>query len=141
MRLLRRNPFGLLTRFALVGVAATILYAVLALAFGRLLDSHAGAWTSLLAYGVAAVFSYLAHRAFTFASDGDRAAEIPRFIVVTATGAAISFAVPAVVQTGFGLPLAVAVLLVCLVIPLINFLVLDRWVFRDRRSFSEQAFK
>ena len=135
----RRHSVHLLSRFVLVGVAATILYAVLALAFDRLLPDRAGPLTSLLAYGVAAMFSYVAHRAFTFASEGDRRVEIPRFAVLTASGAAVSFAVPLVMHTALGLTLGAAVLRVCVLLPLIHFLVLDRWVFRDRSPLSGQA--
>ncbi|TIP51918.1 MAG: GtrA family protein, partial [Mesorhizobium sp.] len=57
----------LLARFGLVGIAATILYA--ALAIGLVESKWIGfspVQASLAAYAAAAVFSYLAHKSVTF---------------------------------------------------------------------------
>ncbi|MER8791851.1 GtrA family protein [Mesorhizobium sp. M0983] len=61
----------MLARFGSVGIAATILYAVMAAAlvkWQRFGLSPVGA--SLAAYTAAALFSYLAHKFVTFASSG-----------------------------------------------------------------------
>lgn len=123
----------LLARFGLVGIAATILYAALAAAFAK--------WerigftpirASIAAYAAAALFSYLAHKSVTFVSSGSHRSEAPRFLLLAATGLAVAYGAPALLTVKLGLPLIIPVLATCLLVPAINFLVLDRWVFTKR---------
>ncbi|WP_419907114.1 GtrA family protein [Hoeflea sp.] len=128
------TSFRLISRFALVGLTATLLYAVLAMALEALFHATAGQATlSIAAYSIAAIFSYVAHRIFTFASNGAYHFEIPRFVLLTAVGFAISYVLPVIVGSVLGLPMFVSVAGVCIVIPLINFFALDRWVFSGRQ--------
>ncbi|RJT26025.1 GtrA family protein [Mesorhizobium waimense] len=123
----------LLTRFGLVGIAATILYAALAAAFAK---SERLGFTpiqaSLAAYAAAALFSYLAHKSVTFVSGRPHQTEAPRFFLLAATGLAIAYGAPALLTVKLGLPLIIPVLVTCLLVPVINFFVLDRWVFAER---------
>lgn len=129
----RFDRLKLVSRFVLVGGAATALYALLALGLDRLIGTVANQATlSLSAYLLAAGFSYFAHRIFTFASEGDRRFEVPRFALLTISGATISFALPVLLQSWIELPMLVSVIAVCIVIPLINFVVLERWVFTGK---------
>lgn len=124
----------LLARFGSVGIAATVLYAVLAAVFAGSERIGLGpVEASLAAYAGAALFSYLAHKFFTFMSDGSHRSQAPRFALLTATGLAVAYAVPSLLTVKLGLPLVVPVLVTCVVIPALNFLVLDRWVFAERR--------
>ncbi|AZO24267.1 MULTISPECIES: GtrA family protein [unclassified Mesorhizobium] len=124
----------LLARFGSVGVVATILYAALAAVFAGSERIGLGpVEASLAAYAGAALFSYLAHKFFTFMSDGSHRSQAPRFALLTAIGLAVAYAAPWLLTVKLGLPLFVPVLLTCLVIPALNFLVLDRWVFAERR--------
>jgi putative flippase GtrA len=128
--------FGLklLARFGLVGIAATILYAALATA---LLEWDRIGFTpvqaSLGAYAAAALFSYLAHKSVTFMSGGSHRTEGPRFLLLTATGFAVAYAIPTLLTMKLGLPPIIPVLVTCLLIPAVNLFVLDRWVFAGRR--------
>ena len=125
-----RNHLQSVSRFALVGLTATGIYAVLAMLLGSWMRDDAGqAAASLVAYGAAAVFSYCAHRIFTFASSGSYRFEIPRFVVLTLSGVTISFIVPLVLAQWLLLPMIIPVAVVCVVIPLLNYIALDRWVF------------
>jgi putative flippase GtrA len=134
----RRSTAGaglkLLARFGLVGIAATVLYAVLATV---LVESEWMGLTpvqaSLAAYVAAAVFSYLAHKSVTFMSSGPHRSEAARFVLLTATGFGIAYAVPALLTMKLGLSPIIAILVTCLLIPAINLLMLDRWVFAQRR--------
>ncbi|CAH2400024.1 GtrA family protein [Mesorhizobium escarrei] len=123
----------LLARFGLVGIAATSLYAVLAIA---LVKSKWIGFTpvqaSLAAYAAAAVFSYLAHKSVTFMSNGSHRSEAGRFVLLTATGFAVAYAAPALLTAKLGLPPIIAILVTCLIIPAVNLLILDRWVFAQR---------
>ncbi|RUV41137.1 MAG: GtrA family protein [Mesorhizobium sp.] len=124
----------LLGRFASVGLVATILYAVLTTIFAR--SNWLGlapVEASLAAYAAAALFSYLAHKSFTFMSAGSHRSQAPRFVLLTIAGLAMAYAAPYLLTVTFGLPLAVPVLLTSLAIPALNLLVLDRWVFVERR--------
>ncbi|WP_164893037.1 GtrA family protein [Mesorhizobium sp. M7A.F.Ca.US.010.02.1.1] len=126
-----------LARFGLVGIAATILYAALAAAFSK---SERLGFTpiqaSLGAYAAATLFSYLAHKYLTFVSGRSHRTEVPRFLLLAATGFAIAYGAPAFMTVKLGLPLVIPVLITCLLVPAINFFVLDRWVFADRRPLG-----
>jgi putative flippase GtrA len=128
--------FGLklLARFGLVGLAATILYAVLAIAFVKWERiGFTPVQASLGAYAAAALFSYLAHKSVTFMSGGPHRSEAPRFLLLTATGFTVAYAMPALLTVKLGLPPIIPVLATCLLIPAVNLVVLDRWVFANRR--------
>lgn len=122
---------GLLSRFALVGIGATLLYAVLAMLLTQAMQPVAA---SFAAYAVATMFSYAGHKFVTFMSSGAHRAEAPRFLVLTAVGFGIATALPALLTSGLGWPPAVPVGLTCILIPIINLFVLDRWVFARRNG-------
>jgi putative flippase GtrA len=126
--------FGLklLLRFGLVGVTATALYALLATAFVKI--GLAPVRASVAAYSVAALFSYFAHKSVTFVSSGPHRSEGLRFILLTASGFALAYAVPTLLTVKLGLPLIISVLATCFVIPVVNLFLLDRWVFAKRKS-------
>ncbi|MER8436696.1 GtrA family protein [Mesorhizobium sp. M1312] len=134
----RRSTAGaglkLLARFGVVGIAATTLYTVLAIA---LVESRwigfSPVQASLAAYAAAAVFSYLAHKSVTFMSNGSHRSEAARFLLLTATGFAVAYAAPALLTAKLGLPPIIGILVTCLLIPAVNLLMLDRWVFAQRR--------
>ena len=119
-----------LARFGTVGVAATLLYAALAGAFD--VAGLSATPASFAAYLIAAVFSFLGHRGWTFRSSGVLARELPRFAAVNAAGLALALAAPLVLTEALDLPGWVAVAVVCLGVPALSFLGLNRWVFRGQ---------
>lgn len=132
MAIMRNSLLGLLLRFGSVGVAATAIYFVLALVF-QWHGALGATPSSLLAYAVAALFSYMAHRSFTFGSQQAHGSALPRFIVTTLLGALLALAIPYALHDTMGLPAYVPVIAVCILIPLINLLVLRFWVFPEQR--------
>ena len=118
-----------LSRFAAIGILSTVLYAALALTFNGLGIQATGA--SVLAFGIAAVFSYAGHKYVTYVSGGRHAFELPRFLALSAAGLAVVSMLPALLSGVLGLPAAVPVLFACIVVPAVNYVVLGRWVFRD----------
>ncbi|WP_292524317.1 GtrA family protein [Mesorhizobium sp.] len=118
----------------MVGIAATSLYAVLAIA---LVKSKWVGFTpvqaSLAAYAAAALFSYLAHKTVTFMSNGSHRSEAARFVLLTASGFAVAYTAPALLTAKLGLPPIIAILVTCLIVPAVNLLMLDRWVFAQRK--------
>ncbi|CDX37364.1 Gtra family protein [Mesorhizobium sp. SOD10] len=117
-----------LVRFLVTGIGATLLYALLAAAFSAATPMKP-ALSSVLAYALAAVFSYAGHKCFTFVSSGAHRFEAPRFAVLTLIGLTTSFALPASLTDGLGLPTQIPVALTCLLVPLFNYVVLRHWVF------------
>jgi putative flippase GtrA len=125
----------LLIRFGLVGSAATALYAALAsVLMSREWIGLSAVRASLAAYVAAALFSYLAHKAVTFMSREPHRTEAPRFLLLAVTGLAVAYCAPALLTGILGLPGIVPVLVTCIVIPVLNLVVLRRWVFMPRTS-------
>ncbi len=85
----------------MIGAGTTVIYAVLALAFSY--SGIAATGASVLAFLIAAVFSYAGHKYVTFASDGSHTFEVPRFLTVSATSLTIVSVLPAVLTGVFGL--------------------------------------
>jgi hypothetical protein len=52
--------------------------------------------------------------------------------VLTGFGLAIAYLLPLLLVGQFGLPVAVPILLTCILIPVVNFVVLERWIFSGR---------
>ena len=83
-----------LSHFLLIGMASTALYAILALALSYIQGIGVTA-ASILAFGIAAIFSYAGHKYITFVSGGAHRFELPRFLVLTAVGMILVTALPA----------------------------------------------
>lgn len=117
-----------LASFSLVGAAATLGYALLALA-GTALFNAPAALVSGFAYALASILSYCGHRGLTFRSNRAHGVAIPRFMQVTLLGHLVSIALPALLSDGLGLPSILPVALTCVAVPLLNFIILPRYVF------------
>jgi putative flippase GtrA len=122
-------------RFLIIGLGATLLYAMFAAVFSTgetvLMQPASG---SVLSYVIAAVFSYAGHKYFTFASNGAHRFEAPRFVVLTFLGLAVSFVLPAVLSGVLGLRPQIPIVLTCILIPVVNYAVLRHWVFAGVRN-------
>ena len=120
-----------LVRFGFVGIGATLLYA--AIAWMLTAGARIGATpASLLAYALAALFSYLGHKRFTFRSAASHTPEVPRFVAASALGAGVAAAAPLILTDRLGLPSMVAIVFTCVAVPVMNYLVLDLLVFTRR---------
>jgi putative flippase GtrA len=141
---MRSNGLGLidglwslrLSRFATIGLASTLLYAALAFGFSHM--GFAATEASVLAFLLAAIFSYAGHKYVTFVSGGSHAFELPRFLALSVTGLVAVSVLPAFLTGMLGLPAAVPFLLACVVIPVVNYIVLGRWVFRGPKPDPEK---
>ena len=120
------------SRFALVGIGSTLIY----VSFALLLSSGSeaavlpAAPALIMAYAIAALFSYTGHKHFTFGSEGAHTFEAPRFLAVTAAGLCFSWILPTILVDELGLPPFVPIVATCIVVPAVNYFVLGRWVFR-----------
>jgi putative flippase GtrA len=127
-----------LLRFAVVGFAAMAAYAlaVTLLTFAGVRPQ----WlASGMAYAIAAVWSYVGHRRFSFRSDAPHAVAGPRFVVATAIGQGLAVAIPALVTDLGGYPGHLATLAVCIVCPLASFVLHSCFVFPEDRPAKEAS--
>jgi putative flippase GtrA len=122
-----------LARFTMVGLAAMAAYAVIVTGLTAL--GLRPAWlASGTAYALAAVWSYVGHRRFSFRSDAPHQAAGPRFVAATAAGQALAVAIPAAVADFGGWPAAYATAAVCVVCPAVSFVLNNWFVFSDAPS-------
>jgi putative flippase GtrA len=126
-----------IARFTVVGLAAMAAYAVVATALG-----FAGlrpAWlASGFAYAIAAIWSYVGHRRFSFRSDAPHAVAGPRFVVATLTGQGLAVLLPALITDLGGRPVLWSTVAVCLVCPAVSF-ALNNWFVFAGRPAQDQA--
>jgi putative flippase GtrA len=126
---------GRIARFTIVGLAAMAAYAaiVTALTFAGMRP----AWlASGLAYALAAIWSYVGHRRFSFRSDAPHRRAGPRFVLVTAVGQGLAILIPALMTDLTGYPPIVSTAVVCLVCPAVSFILNSAFVFADRTPES-----
>ncbi len=121
----KRVILGQGLRFLTIGAGASFLYFVLALILDRLVN-FPPVTASTVAYVLAAVFSYIGHKSFTFNTGGHSNFEILRFAVSTLTGFLLASIIP-LVLTGY--PSIISYLVVLVVVPLLSFLMLKFFVF------------
>lgn len=131
-----RHAPSILVRFAamaIVGGIATLIYAGATWAFVTRLGLPI-VLASPVAYGLAAAWSYRGHRRLTFADREAGAGAAWRFSALTLAGYAASAVVPALASGWLGASPEASILIVCIAIPVLNYVVLSRHVFRGPRS-------
>lgn len=128
------RQFAQIARFGCVGLVATALYVVLAFLFARLFEPWPSAASAFGAYLVAGLFSYIAHKLITFASDGRHGREAPRFVLVNLAGFGLAAALPLVLHDMMGMALAVPVVLTAILVPVMNFVALRWFVFAPEEN-------
>jgi putative flippase GtrA len=131
--MLGTGSYRRLSRFALIGIASTLIYAVCAFLLSVLpAPALTAALASVAAYIIAAIFSYVGHKYVTFVSPGAHAFEVPRFFLLTALGLCFSWLLPLVLVDGLGMRPVFSIAIICVVVPATNYFVLDRLVFASR---------
>jgi putative flippase GtrA len=120
-----------LARFAAVGLSSSLLYGLLV---SGLLRMHDGLITvHCIAYALAIPYSYFAQRGFTFRSSRSHVVSFPRFLLTNMLSFLLSTGIVAM-AAALQLAPAIAVAAVIIIVPLINYLCLNLWVFPDRTS-------
>lgn len=124
--------------FGVVGAISTLAYAAIAFALGATIAMPA--WmASGIAYGVAALFSYLCHRRITFRSAEGHKRVAPRFVITGTIGYVLALLLPVILTDHLRAPPAVAILLTVALVPIVNFILLDRFVFQARHLSETRA--
>ncbi len=120
-----------LARFTAVGASSSLLYGLLVSALLRVHDGLVA--VHCIAYALAIPYSYFAQRGFTFRSSRSHAVSFPRFLVTNAFSFLLSTGIVAI-AAALQLAAAIAVAAVIIIVPLVNYLCLNAWVFPDRTS-------
>jgi putative flippase GtrA len=124
-------------RFALVGAAATTLYAGLAWAGTEGLGLPSPL-ASIAAYALTALLSYAGHRSMTFASSRPHGEAAPRFGGIAVFGYVVALAAPWLLTEKLGAPSHAAILTTCVLVPIVNYASLAR-VFAPASPVRQRA--
>jgi len=133
LTLLTPTPLYLVVRFGLTGVTTTLVYFFLTNTFVLLLRM-APAAASVCAYLLSIGISYLLQSRFTFRVNSDSVDQVVRFVVTSLAGLAVSWGVMAFTVAVLEWPYLSGALLVCVLIPAMNFFVFRSWVFAMREG-------
>ncbi|MFY2826333.1 GtrA family protein [Ruegeria sp. MALMAid1280] len=119
-------------RFAVVGTGVAAYYMVTYLGLLHLLGSP---WiANLLAFGSAILIQYVGQTAWTFGKPLAAPAQFGRFLCMIGVGLVVSSALTGIVGPRLGLPETVSAASVVVVLPILNFVILRLWVYRERNS-------
>lgn len=124
-----------LLRFACVGASVALIYIALYLAF--LAFGWAQALANAAAFGVAVAFQYVAQAGFTFRAKLKDGGQALRFAWMIGCGLVTSALITGVLAPAAGLSDALAALIVTFLLPVQNYLLMSRWVFRPQRKTLE----
>lgn len=117
--------------FALVGLAATAVHALVALAARDL--AHVGAMASTVSGYVCAVgVSYLGNARFTFGRPALHGPQFVRFLIVSLAGLGANLGITWLLVDSLGWPFKAALAVIVVVIPAMSFVFSKVWAFRDR---------
>jgi len=128
---------GRLGRFGLVGVTSAFLYAAgVSVVVG--VAGEAPLTGNIVGFLLAAACSYLGHHYITWAAGGDHQRYLPRFLAQAIATYLLSAGITwAVARLGWHY--LIGVVLVIGLIPALNFLVLQFWVFTSRGDARPRA--
>ncbi len=117
-----------LLRFIGVGSVATVVH-VAAAFFANLLGAPPLA-ANTVGFLCSVTTSYLGNFYWTFSGAADHAQSLGRFAAMAALAFVVTTAIAYIVQTYFGGPFIVALALMVLIVPPMNFVLGRLWVFR-----------
>lgn len=127
--LLAAVPFGRLSRFGLIGALNTATYSILASGLINLIAVDP-TLSSALAFAACIPIAFWGHKLVTYQSSNNSGDEFFRFVVVQFVGFCVAVLDMHLCATVFGLHPATAILSTIVLVPLISFVIMDRWVFR-----------
>lgn len=117
-----------IVRFGAAGLIATLCYVVLAnaLVWCARLSPLFG---SVAAYLISLVVSYLLQSRFTFGLRRDSVEQMTRFVVASVVGLCLCWVITYVATHVLGWPYFAGTLLICILIPVVNYSLFKGWVF------------
>ena len=119
-----------LLRFIAMGLVSTMAYFLAALVlFGIGVKATTA---SLLAMLVGLAVSFIVQSRITFRRNGFQSADAVRFIVLGGVGLLLAHYAVVVVHDAWGQPAWQGAVVVCVAVPVVNFVVMNFWVFTHR---------
>lgn len=120
-----------LVRFGLVGGASTVLYALLTWQGVESLGLRP-TLAAALSYALLIPPNFIAHKYFTFGSEGNVGRESGKFVLVHALNLGLSVAGMAVIEW-LGADYRIGIATSTVAVPVIVFLLMNSWVFRSQQ--------
>jgi putative flippase GtrA len=117
--------------FALIGLAATCVHVIMALAARSALHLEPLA-ANFVGYGCAVGFSYIGNARLTFGRPAWDAGQFSRFLLVSLLGLALNQAIVHLLVDRAGWPFWLALGPVVVLVPLLSFVLLKIWAFGER---------
>lgn len=114
--------------FTCIGVINTGLYVVISWGL-QTSGIMSAALAGLLGFCAGAAFSYIANRTLTFASHAPHGAAMVKFAATSMIGLLICVGLPFLMTDMMGLHIEIPLLLAAVVTPVVNYLLLSRFVF------------
>ncbi|CAD0183193.1 GtrA-like protein [Ruegeria sp. THAF57] len=119
-------------RFAVVGTGVAAYYFVTYLGLLQIFNSP---WiANLLAFGSAILIQYVGQTVWTFGRPVVAPGQFGRFLCMIAIGLVVSSMITGILAPRLALAEPVAAGLVVVVLPIINFVILRLWVYREESS-------
>lgn len=126
-------PWLKLARYGLVGVGNSLAYAGVVALLVQMLAADPR-MASALAYLAVLPLAYWGHRRVTFCASGSVWPQISRFLASQAANMALSVLGMALMTETLDLPYGYGIAAAIILVPVVNYLLLDRWVFQPRRA-------
>ena len=119
-----------LLRYMFSGLISALIYALASLTWHHIAGLPL-AFAGAMGYLTSMPFAYLLHRKFSFSSSQSVRVELPKFVAQSVASILFSGLLPsALVATGTDIH--VALLLTSIAVPIINYIVLSYWVFKNK---------
>ncbi|MGJ8664206.1 MAG: GtrA family protein [Marinicella sp.] len=126
-----KDLLGLMVRYGLVGVLASLIHAGISLAVLALFDIQPF-WSHAIGFIGGLITAYLGHYHYSFKDDGQHKHRFPKFALTALTGFVLHQSGVYLMVNQMQLPyktLALPVVMVC--VPVVTFLMSKFWVFRN----------
>lgn len=125
-----KQLLGLMIRYGLVGVLASLVHAAISLALHKLLGMDPF-WSHATGFFGGLITAYLGHYHYSFKDDGSHKQRFPKFVITALTGFALHQTGVYILVNHLQLDYSTQALPLLMVsVPVITFLMSKFWVFR-----------
>ncbi len=127
-----KDLFGLMVRYGLVGVLASLIHAGISLAILALFDIQPF-WSHAIGFVGGLITAYLGHYHYSFKDDGEHKHRFPKFAITAGTGFALHQSGVYLLVNQLQLAYKTQALPLLMVsVPVVTFLMSKFWVFRNK---------
>ena len=126
-----------IVRFGISGIVSTIFYFILVNVF-VLFFIVKPVQASLYSYLLSLILSYLMQSRFTFRSFNDNPEKIARFVIAALLGLLVAHYGMKYVTESFNLHFLYGATLICVVIPVVNYILMNNWIFKDQKPVYKE---